>query len=929
LQKENAVLSKRARAYFGASTSLFIALAVPAYAAAEEVGSDAAAHYSISGYVYDETGAALPGARVALNGSGEATTDLQGAFTIIAPAESDAELIVDYLGRPTTTQVVRLEERGRPVRIIVGSTNSNGEIVVTAGAIIDSTARALNQQRQADNTVTILSADAIGRFPDPNIAEALQRVPGVAIERDQGEGRYINVRGGPAEFSSITIDGISIVSVDPATRAVNLDTIPSDIVANLEVTKSLVPSQDADSISGAVNISTRSAFDRTGFAMSGMTGGSYNQFGGKSDYRASGAVSNRFGPDGQFGIIMSGSYSMTNRQPENVENTWGLVGAPGAQRYGVTETLFKDYETKRERIAGTAALEWRPVDGHRFFLRGTYARFKDDEYRDQLGITWSDGTLQPGYTDTTATYTNTRLQKQVRHRIQQNEIWSVVAGGENRLGLGTLSYDVAYSRSDQTYPRRDELLWRSTLRPTQSYDFSGGGLPKYSLFDTKENLQTDSFRFYENAFRSNTTKNDELSARIRMDIPTQMGDVLATWSFGGKYRERNITADEERRRNRNASAAPGQPLSAFLDGDQSRNFDYLLGGNVDHGMADAYYDASKGNSPRRLPQSLSADYVASEKILAMFAMGKFEFGDTTLVAGARLESTDFNASSPTAIAPAANSYLKLFPSLTLRQAFTPSLIGRFALTRGINRPNFPEIVPRVLDATDGETARFEVGNTSLRPTISNNIDAGLEYYLRPVGILAVNAFYKDLTDYRYTVSRQGTFDGSPALLTRAENAPSGKLYGVEFNWQQQFTFLPGLLSGLGVFANYTFTQGDAKLSQAYGGRDVFPLQGQSKHMWNAALFYERGPVNLRVSYTKRSKYLNLIDANNADLDLYWAGRGQLDATASLTILKGLTMFVEGKNLTNSPGIRFYSDSRRVYEYEKFGYSFFGGLRFKL
>lgn len=924
------MLSFRARACVGASTLMLAAITQPVRAnAAEDPSLATSAISPVNGYVYDETGAALPGARVTIAGSNaEATTDLQGAFSIMAPADEELELRVDYLGRPAMTQRIARGDRGQPVRIVVSNTLSSGEILVT-GALLDSTARALNQQRQADNTVTVLSADAIGRFPDPNIAEALQRVPGVGIERDQGEGRFINVRGGPSEFSAVTVDGISIMAVEPGTRAVSLDTIPSDIVANLEVTKSLIPSQDADSISGAVNISTRSAFDRAGFAMSGMTGMSYNDYGNTNDYRASGVVSNRFGPGGQFGVIMSGSYSVTNRQPENVENTWGLIGTPGNQRYGVTETLFKDYETKRERIAATGALEWRPADGHRFFVRGSYARFKDDEYRDQFGITWSDGALQPGYSDTAATYTNTRMQKQIRHRIQRNQIWTAVAGGENSLGIGTLSYDAAYSRSDQTYPRRDELLWRSTLRPTQSYDFSGGGLPRYSLFDTKENLQTGTFNFYENAFRSNTTKNDEFSARIRMDVPTQLGSVLATWSFGAKYRSRNITADEERRRNRSASAAPSQPLSDFLDGGESRNFDYLLGGTVDHGMADAYYDANKANSPRRMPQSVSADYAAREKILGMFAMGKFEFGTTTLIAGARLESTDFNATSPTALAPAASDYIKVFPSLTIRQAFTHNLIGRFALTRGINRPNFPEIVPRVLDATDGSTVRFEVGNPNLRPTMSNNIDAGLEYYLRPVGIVAINAFYKDLSDYRYTVSRQGTFEGLPALLTRAENAPSGKLYGVELNWQQQFTFLPGLLGGLGVFANYTFTQGDAKLSQAYGGRTVFPLQGQSKHMWNAALFYERGPLNLRVSYTKRSRYLNLIDANNPALDLYWEGRGQLDATASLEVLDGLTLFVEGKNLTNSPGVRYYSDRQRVYEYEKFGYSIFGGARFKL
>jgi len=118
-------------------------------------------------------------------------------------------------------------------------------------------------------------------------------------------------------------------------------------------------------------------------------------------------------------------------------------------------------------------------------VRGTYARFEDDEFRDRVGILWSEGTLQPGSTDRTATYRNTRIEKQVRHRKQVNEIWSATAGIEQRLGEGTIRADVAYSESSQTYPRRDELLFRSSLRPTLSYDFSDADLPNYSLFTTR------------------------------------------------------------------------------------------------------------------------------------------------------------------------------------------------------------------------------------------------------------------------------------------------------------------------------------------------------------------------------------------------------------------------------------------------------------
>ncbi|HJO65917.1 MAG TPA: TonB-dependent receptor [Sphingomonas sanguinis] len=887
----------------------------------------------LSGRVYDANGTALPGARIVVEGTGaQATTNLQGEFSLVTPDEtSDVTLLIDYLGRPPVTRVVTAAERNRPLSLTLPTAEGpRGEIVVTGASLLDNTARALNQQRTADNTITVISSDAIGRFPDPNIAEALQRAPGVGIERDQGEGRYINVRGAPSEWSAVSVDGIQIPSVDPTTRAVDLDTLPSDIVANLEVTKSLLPYQDADSIAGAVNITTRSPFDRKGFALTGMAGTSYNQYGKGHDYRGSAAVSDTFGPDRQFGLLLSGSYSMTHRRPDNVENTWSQT--PAGLR--VTETLFKDYDTKRQRIAGTGAFEWRPSDMTHAWVRGTYARFEDDEFRDRLGILWSEGTLLAGSTDRAATYRNTRIEKQVRHRKQVNEIWSSTAGIEQRLGEGTIRADVAYSETSQTYPRRDELLFRSSLRPTLSYDFADVDLPSYSLFTSKEHLQTGTFAFRENAYRSNTTKNDELTLAVRTDLP--VGE-LVTFSSGGKYRERHINADEERFRDRRTSAAPSQTLAGLLSDEDSRNFGYDLGKRFDTGLADAYFDATKAASERRLPQSLTADYTAEEKILGLFGMAKYVKDGTTLVAGLRVETTDFESTAPSVSRTGAvvtarghNGYADFFPNLTLRQAFTPNLILRGALSRAINRPNFPQIAPRVLETTEGNTVRVEFGNPDLRPTLSNNADAGLEYYIRPLGVISVNGFYKDLSDYRYTLTSTGVYNGvGGAILSRPINARKGELYGVELNWQQQLSFLPGFLSGFGVFANYTYTKGHATFDGSFAGRSRFALPGQSTHMWNASVFYERGPVNLRVAYTKRSDYLDEINADNPALDLYWEGRGQLDVTGSVQLANGINLFAEGKNLTNTPGVRYFGERYRTYEYEKFGYTIFGGLRVKL
>lgn len=919
-----------------------IALMVPAapFAHAQEAPALSilsAAQPILSGTVYDEAGSALPGARVIIPELGvETTTDLQGGFVLTAPASGDVTVEIRYIGRPTFNQTVTLSGQRNIIDLTVPR-GDDREIVVTAASIVDNTARALNQQRQAAGTTNVVSSDAIGRFPDPNIAEALQRVAGIGIERDQGEGRYINVRGAPADFTAVSVDGVTVTAPSPTTRAIDLDTIPSDIVANLEISKTLLPSQDADSIAGAVNIATRSAFDSRGFRLSGSIGLSHNQMGG-SDRRASLSVSDRFGADRQFGILLSGSYSRTDRKLDNVENAWEAVERPGGDEiYGVVETLFKDYDTRRERIAATGALEWRPDAGSRLYLRGSYSRFEDDEYRNLLGIAWADGRLATGATDTSATYTNTRIRKQLRHRTQLNEIYTATLGGENRLGEGRIEYSGTYTKSNQTYPRRDEIVFRSSLRPEQSYDFSKNpDQPDYSLFTTGEHLQTGRYGFYENTYRSNDTFNTEWTAQTRVELPSTLAGVPVTYSVGGRFRDRSVTANEERLRDRRASAIPAGSFASFLTDIESRNYGYFLGHKFDTSLADEYFDATKASSERRIPQSITADYDASEKILGIFGMARFDLPSTLIVAGVRYETTDFRGSAPTfdetdgviGAATAKSRYGRWFPNLTVRHSFSDNLIGRFALTRAINRPNFVDIVPRVVENSDGSPIRVTSGNPLLRPTLSNNVDAGLEYYIRPLGLVSVNGFYKDLKDYRFTVTRNGTYLGDAAELTRPENAPNGHLYGFELNWQQQFTFLPGLLSGFGVFANYTWTDAEVTLAQPYAGRKAMPLPGNSRHSWNAALFYEKGPLNLRVSYTKRSNYLNEINADDSNLDLYWEGRGQLDVTGSYQLLKNVGLFFEAKNLTNSPGVRYYGSRERVYEYEKFGYTLFGGVRVK-
>jgi TonB-dependent receptor len=915
-------------------------------------GAMAQATGSIAGRVSDPGGAALPGAQVSIPALGlRAASNAQGEFTLPGVPVGSHEVAVEYLGYQPATRTVAVAAGERAAAdFTLASTAVAGvteleAITVTGLAIRDSTARALNQQRTSDAVTNVISSDSIGKFPDPNIAEALQRVPGLAIERDQGEGRYINVRGAPSVFSAVSVDGVTLASPAPDTRAVDLDVIPSDIVGQIEVSKTLVPAQDADSIAGAVNIVTQSPFDTGAFTLRASGGASYNDLGGTSDVRGNFLVSNVFGADERFGALFSAAYSKTDRQVDNVENAWVRRSTPeGGEIFGVAETLFKDYDTRRERVATTGVLDFRVTDFDRVYLRGSYARFEDDEYRNRLGIVWSDGTLRPGATDSSATFSTPHLTKQWRHRVVRNELTTLTAGAEHDRERFRVDYNVSLSMAEQSYPNRDEVLYRTSSgqRPaTVSYDFSRNpNLPSYSLFETNEHLELSRFAFRENTFREQDTEEDELSFAGNLELPATLAGTPTTWKFGVKYRGKDKESDNEQWRDRRGASAPTTPLPELLSDETSRNYDYLLGNKFAPGLTQGYLDGARPTSAvdatRRIPQSITSDYEVTEDVYAAYGQAKMEFGRTDLLFGLRIERTELEGTAPqynadtgeVTTGTADSSYTEYFPGVTLRHAFSGQLIGRAALTRAIARPNFIDVVPRV-EAADTSTAlpTVSLGNPDLKPTLANNVDLSLEYYLEPLGLLSAGVFYKDLQDYQYTLTFLGTYDGAPARLTQPQNAPDGTAYGVELNWSQKFEQLPGWMAGFGVFANYTYTDAEMKLGREVAGRSKFPLQGQSENTYNLALFYEMAGFNARLSYTKRSDYIDEINADDPDLDLFWEGREQLDFTTSYRFNRSFEVFAEAKNLTNSAGLRYRGSKQRPEEYEKFGYSIFLGLKY--
>lgn len=891
---------------------------------------------------------ALSGVMVSIEGSERRSrTNREGLFRIDGLSPGSYTVVVDYLGYATERVQVNVQAGTNPplaVRLTPATSAALETISVTAAR--EGSSRALNQQRAADNMKSVVAADFVGQFPDKNIAEATQRLPGIGIQRDQGEGRFVNIRGTPVEFANVSVDGVTVPSPNSGTRAVDLDTIPSDMISLLEVSKTLTPDMDAEAIAGNINIVTQGAFDanRRFFRISGAGGQNTQGKGGRQEYSAT--FGDVFGPDQQFGIILGGNFSSTERATDNVEHAWERVNPGGLLADPILlmdETAFKDYPSvERERYGWNLRLDYKMREQDRIYFSYSKSKFEDAEIRQETTIDWSGGRYRPGATTESGIVDRVRVTKELRDRTVSNEIDIFTLGSTHYIGEGRLDLRASYAESEQFHPIRTQLAYR-TGRNTIAYDFSDKDFPEFTLLDGDDQPVPGNLRALEDdlEFRQwrprpiQAAEEQELALQADFELPLNGFQNETILKFGAKARLREKENEEFRLQNRDGRNAPS--FSELAGDRDSNNFGRFNSGRRFRSDGIRMLDASGAFDDEftrpRVAASITADYQVEEDIYAGYGMFTSSFGSATIVGGLRVEYTDFSGDAnefdddlEVAVPVSGGaSYTKLFPSLMLRWEAQPDLILRAAFTTGLSRPNFEVLAPFVI--VSDENDEVELGNPDLDPTYSYNFDLMAEYYLRPAGLLSAGLFYKRLEDTIFearSVVEGGRFDGF--IQERPENGGNGKVYGAEVSWNQTFDFLPAPFNGLGINANYTFTKSDADKPFDLGST---VLPGTSRHTTNLSLFYDYDRFSGRVAYNKRSKYLNSFNVGDPELDNFWDARGVLDATASYQFNEQLRVFGEVSNLTDTRQRRFDGIRARVNELEQFGRSWIVGLRYSI
>ncbi|KQV61395.1 MULTISPECIES: TonB-dependent receptor [unclassified Duganella] len=784
-------------------------------------------------------------------------------------------------------------------------------------------AKSIAAQDKADNIINVLSSDDIGNLPDKNAAEALARLPGVSVQRDQGEGRYITVRGLGPDLNAVTINGALVPSPEASRRAVALDVLPAGLIRSLEVTKTLTPEQDASSLGGTVEVKSLSAFDLPGSLLTVNAAASHDQNTGKNSPSAGMLWASRFG-DGKFGVAVGLGGERRKFGSDNVETG----GAWDGERLSGFE--LRDYLPVRERRAAALNLDYLPQAGNSWFLRTFLSRFSDDEVRDRLTVSnVSGGTLAEGVP------ASARLERRIRQRKYTQEIQSAVLGTQQKLGAWLLGVQAGRSKADEDTP---EALNDGRFRGAANFkgiSFTNGERPAL----TAPASAYDPSSYSLNAITLQQRYSKDTGQHLKFDLGHvfELGEMHAALKFGAKASRREKTSDSNQWSYGSKAVSGSLSMASFVQG---RQLDYpfgQIGAAIDPAAIRARVAGLDRNAARLAAESAINDFALNEDIDSAYFQNTLSQGDWRLLAGVRAEHTAFDASgvrvNGSAITPLrrSRSYTSWLPSLQLRYDLDRSTSLRSAWTNSVVRANFSQLAPGVALASATEAT---IGNPDLNPLKSHNLDLGVERVIGNDGMLSAYLFYKDIKDFTYTTNLAGSgqWAGYTSATTYA-NGDTAKVKGLELSWQQPLRMLPAPFNGLLVGANGAVTGSRANIARfdskagAMLGRRI-PMPGQSDRVMNLMLGYEAGPVSTRIALNTKSPYLLELgsDLLNGAQDRIVDTQKQVDFSLSWQLSKGLQLGFDVANLGNEKYYVYQGVKSHNAQYEQYGRTYKLGLK---
>ncbi|PAL21748.1 TonB-dependent receptor [Sphingopyxis sp. GW247-27LB] len=828
-----------------------------------------------------------------------------------------------------------------------------GDAIVVTG-IRASLESAQQRKRDANQIVDSIVADDIGKLPDMNTTEALQRVSGIQVSRDRGEGGSVAIRGLTQVLA--TLNGREIFTAGGG-RSFNLQDFPAELLAGIDIYKT--PSSDLveGGIGGVIDLRTRMPLDLDNLTVSGSLRGRYNDLADKWNPMASGLISTKWGVgDGEMGVLLSGSFQQRSFRADIVSvgahsrRTDVIAGQEVITPNGTYEPLISG---KRTRIGIDGTWQWRPTPDFEIYAQGSYQEFRS--IQEQYGLNVATNgyavvpgsvTLFPGTNDfQSGTFSNVVVSTfgVARDTYDKNRQFSF--GGKWSADAATLSADFSYQKSTNTL-YYSELDLRTTV-PQVQIDVTGntnGGVAT-TLLSGVDLTQIGSYDLSSLTRSENHYKGDSYAGRLDGDFQIE-SDFLSGFKVGVRWAKRSMEFTPIRFF---SSPAAGTDATPYADLFQPMPFDdfYRSASNITYNplVADPALLRGDFDSVRNAIGITTAPAVDPKTIFDInetttggYAQLLFKTEGALPIdgnVGVRVVQTQLNVTGNqnstvggTVVLTPLNvhsSYVSVLPSGNIRFRLTDDLQLRLSASKTLTRPDFGQLSPSLtLVPANGQASS---GNPFLKPLRADQADVSLEYYFSPTGSVYAAGFYRKVKGFIFTtVTPNVPIDGILYNLSQPTNGESGDIKGAEIGGQAFFDFLPGALSGFGIQANYTYV--DSKTPSAVAGF-ITPLPNLSKHSFNISGLYEKGGLSARVAYNYRSKFYQGLFTGDGNVGLvYRKGYGWLDASINYDVTPNITVSLEGSNLLRTAEATYYVDETRPGQVSIDDRQFLAGVRFK-
>jgi len=751
------------------------------------------------------------------------------------------------------------------------SKNDVEEIVVT-GSFRDSLTNAVNIKKNQNGFVDAIVASDIAEFPDNNLAESLQRVPGVAISRSGGEGRNITVRGLGSTFTTVRINGMETISTTGGTDAVggnnrgrgfDFNTFSSDLFSSLIVRKTNSAEIQEGSLGATVDLKAAQPFDYDGFVLTAAGSLGYNDLSKESDPGASFLVSNTFA-DGKFGALFSLSYSERSVQDEGSSTVrWDNVAS---QRFGKYQNVaidatheintafrpriprYDSYQHEMDRLGSSLSLQFRPTDATEISLDGLYAKF--DATRQEVFL---QGSLNPGANSTsnvldyaienqTLVYANidgARLLSENRYDEMTTDFSQVTLSLKQEFtDTFRLNAMIGKTKSDYDNPIQNTLLMQANNQRF-TYDYRDYNDPQLTFGAAAYDKASWTATGVRQRPQTTLNENDAGTLAFEYDFNDKM-----TLKFGADYKDFSFATDQFAYASEGANGVDIQSNPDFI-----KEYDSGLGDGRPWLIPNrALIMKSYNLFDLALSPNYGSTYEVGEKTTGLFVQLDFNFDLGSMPVrgnvGVRRFDTDQTSSGWLNGSTAGREYITVdhsysdtLPSLNISIEPVENFLLRAAYSEGISRAGLGSIVPAVSVGVAGTNLSISGANPLLEPTKAKSYDLGAEWYFSEGGLVSLTLFKKDIDTFVQTLRSTPVYTetGLPieaavnACTTQGAslggygpncnenlqwnfsaptNAPGGDLDGFELSYQQQFTFLPGFWRNFGFMGSYTRVNSD-------------------------------------------------------------------------------------------------------------------------